>query len=179
MRLIITFLLVLTTYSGRAQAFTKAEIARWQQQAQQVSITRDTYGVPHVYGKTDADAVFGLLYTQCEDDFARVETNYLDAIGRLAEVDGEKELYHDLRARLFMDTTQALALYQKSPADLKKLLDAFAAGTNFYLATHPTVKPRLLRRFQPWMPLMFSEGSIGGNISVVSIERLKSFYSQK
>ena len=179
MRLIITFLLVLTTYSGRAQAFTKAELARWQQQAQQVSITRDTYGVPHVYGKTDADAVFGLLYTQCEDDFARVETNYLDAIGRLAEVDGEKELYHDLRARLFMDSTQALTLYQKSPADLKKLLDAFAAGTNFYLATHPTVKPRLLRRFQPWMPLMFSEGSIGGNISVVAIDRLKAFYSQK
>ena len=179
MRLLLSLLLLLTVFTVQAQKFTKAEIVRWQQQARQVQIIRDTYGVPHIYGQTDADAVFGLLYSQCEDDFNRVETNYLDAIGRLAEVEGEAALYHDLRARLFMDTTQAATIYKKSPPDLKKLLDAFADGTNYYLATHPTVRPRLLRRFQPWMPLMFSEGSIGGNISVVSIERLKAFYSQK
>ncbi|MBJ6108257.1 penicillin acylase family protein [Hymenobacter sp. BT523] len=170
---------LLAAGAAQAQKFTAPELARWKQQAQQVSITRDTWGVPHIYGKTDADAVFGLLYTQCEDDFERVEANYLDAIGRQAEVDGEAALYHDLRARLFMDSTQALAIYRKCPPDMKKLLDAFAAGTNYYLATHPTVRPKLLRRFQPWMPLMFSEGSIGGNISVVSTERLKAFYSQK
>ena len=179
MRLFLSLLLLLTVSTAQAQKFTKTEVARWQQQAQQVQIIRDTYGVPHIYGKTDADAVFGLLYAQCEDDFDRVETNYLDAIGRLAEVEGENQLYHDLRARLFMDTLQARSIYQKSPPDLKKLLEAFADGTNYYLATHPTIRPRLLRRFQPWMPLMFSEGSIGGNISVVSIERLKAFYSQK
>ena len=179
MRLSISLLLILTGFWAQAQKFTPAELARWQQQARQVSITRDTYGVPHIYGKTDADAVFGLLYSQCEDDFNRVETNYLDAIGRQAEVDGEAALYHDLRARLFLDTLQARSIYQKSPPELKKLLDAFADGTNYYLATHPTVRPRLLRRFQPWMPLMFSEGSIGGNISVVSLERLKAFYSQQ
>ena len=179
MRQFLTLLLYLLTLAAQAQKFTPAEIARWQQQAQRVQIIRDTWGVPHIYGQTDADAVFGLLYTQCEDDFDRVETNYLDAIGRLAEVEGEKELYHDLRARLFMDTTQAAAIYRKSPPDLKKLLEAFADGTNYYLATHPTIKPKLLRRFQPWMPLMFSEGSIGGNISVVSVERLKAFYSRK
>ena len=179
MRLFLSLLLLLTVFTVQAQKFTKAEITRWQQQARQVQIVRDTYGVPHIYGQTDADAVFGLLYAQCEDDFDRVETNYLDAIGRLAEVEGEAALYHDLRARLFMDTTQAATIYKKSPPDLKKLLDAFADGTNYYLATHPTIRPRLLRRFQPWMPLMFSEGSIGGNISVVSIERLKAFYSQK
>ncbi len=165
--------------TAQAQKFSSAELSRWQQQAKQVTIVRDTWGVPHIYGKTDADAVFGLLYTQCEDDFDRVEMNYLDAIGRLAEVQGETALYHDLRARLFMDSTQALSIYKKSPPDLKKLLNAFADGTNYYLATHPTVKPRLLRRFRPWMPLMFSEGSIGGNINGVSIERLKAFYSQK
>ncbi|GAA4029649.1 penicillin acylase family protein [Hymenobacter glaciei] len=179
MRLLLSLLLILTGLLAQAQKFSPTELARWKQQAQQVSITRDTYGVPHIYGKTDADAVFGLLYSQCEDDFDRVETNYLDAIGRLAEVDGEAQLYHDLRARLFLDSTQALGIYKKSPADMKLLLDAFAAGTNYYLATHPTVKPRLLRRFQPWMPLMFSEGSIGGNISVVSLERIKAFYSSK
>ncbi|GAA4370548.1 penicillin acylase family protein [Hymenobacter saemangeumensis] len=154
-------------------------MARWQQQAQRVRIVRDTWGVPHIYGKTDADAVFGLLYSQCEDDFDRVEMNYLDAIGRLAEVEGESALYHDLRARLFMDSTQAIAVYRKSPPWMKELLDAFAAGTNYYLHTHPTVKPRLLTRFQPWMPLMFSEGSIGGNISVVPLDRIKAFYSEK
>ena len=179
MRFLLLLLVLLTNFMAQAQKFSPAELTRWKQQAQQVSITRDTYGVPHIYGKTDADAVFGLLYSQCEDDFDRVETNYLDAIGRLAEVEGEAALYHDLRARLFMDTTQAATIYKKSPPDLKKLLDAFADGTNYYLATHPTIRPRLLRRFQPWMPLMFSEGSIGGNISVVSIERLKAFYSQK
>ncbi|GAA4016062.1 penicillin acylase family protein [Hymenobacter fastidiosus] len=179
MRFLVLLLVSLASLSARAQAFTAAEIAGWQQQARQVSIVRDTWGVPHVYGKTDADAVFGLLYVQCEDDFARVEDNYITAIGRLAEVEGEAALYEDLRARLFLDSTQAIGIYQKSPVWMRQLLDAFAAGTNYYLHTHPTVQPRLLRRFQPWMPLMFSEGSIGGNISVVSVERLKAFYGQK
>lgn len=177
--LILNLLLFLSVSLTHAQSFTKAEIARWQQRAKQVTITRDTWGVPHIYGKTDADVVFGLLFTQCEDDFDRVEMNYLDAIGRLAEVEGESALYHDLRARLFMDTTQAVALYKKSPLWMKSLLDAFADGTNYYLYTHPTVKPRLLTRFRPWMPLMFSEGSIGGNISVVPTGRLQDFYEQR
>ncbi|WP_375416613.1 penicillin acylase family protein [uncultured Hymenobacter sp.] len=179
MRPLFSLLLLLIGYGASAQAFTKVEIARWQQQARQVQITRDNWGVPHISGPTDADAVFGLLYSQCEDDFDRVEMNYLDAIGRLAEVEGEAALYHDLRARLFLDSTQALAVYKKSPAWMKNLLNAFADGTNYYLYSHPTVQPRLLRRFQPWMPLMFSEGSIGGNISVVPLDRIKAFYSQK
>ncbi|GAB3901862.1 penicillin acylase family protein [Larkinella knui] len=177
MRSFFLLIFLFGSISAQSQAFLPKEIARWQKRAKKITITRDTWDIPHIYGKTDADVVFGLLYTQCEDDFARVEENYLDAIGRMAEVDGEKALYHDLRARLFMDTTHAIALYKKSPAWMKKLLDAFADGTNYYLYTHPNVKPRLLTRFQPWMPLMFSEGSIGGNISVVSTERIKAFYT--
>ena len=179
MRYLLLLLLSFATLTTHAQAFTPAEIARWKQQTQQVTVTRDTWGIPHVQGRTDADAVFGLLYVQCEDDFARVEDNYLTAIGRLAEAEGESALYSDLRARLFMDTTQAITLYQKSPPWMRELLDAFAAGTNYYLYTHPTTQPRVLKRFQPWMPLMFSEGSIGGNISVVPLERLKAFYTQQ
>ncbi len=175
MKLLFSVLL-LSLSAAQAQPGTPTEITRWQQQAQRVTITRDTWGVPHIYGKTDADVVFGLLYSQCEDDFDRVEMNYIDAIGRLAEVEGEAALYHDLRARLFMDSTQAIVLYKKSPVWLKSLLNAFADGTNYYLHTHPAVKPKLLTRFQPWMPLLFSEGSIGGNISAVSAERLKAFY---
>ncbi|GAB3729384.1 penicillin acylase family protein [Spirosoma lituiforme] len=169
----------LAGHALQAQPVTKADIARWQQQAKRVTITRDTWGVPHIYGKTDADVIFGLLFTQCEDDFERVEENYITSIGRLAEVEGESALYQDLRARLFLDSTQAIAIYSKSPLWMKQLLDAFADGSNYYLYTHPDVKPKLLKRFQPWMPLMFSEGSIGGNISVVSTERLKAFYEQR
>ncbi|MGI4864873.1 MAG: penicillin acylase family protein [Janthinobacterium lividum] len=180
MRLVFFLVLLLgAAASAQAQAFTPAEILRWNRQAQQVRIVRDTWGVPHITGQTDADAVFGLLYAQCEDDFARVEDNYIEALGRRAEVEGEAALYTDLRQRLFMDTTRAIAVYQQSPPWLKLLLEGFAAGTNYYLATHPTVQPRLLRRFQPWMPLLFSEGSIGGNISVVPVDRLKAFYSQQ
>ncbi|RRB07026.1 penicillin acylase family protein [Larkinella rosea] len=172
---LLTFLF--SALSAKPQTFRPDEIARWQKRAKTVTIARDTWDIPHISGKTDADVVFGLLYTQCEDDFARVEENYIDAIGRMAEVNGETALYHDLRARLFMDTTQAIAIYRKSPKWLKSLLDAFADGTNYYLYSHPHIKPRLLTRFQPWMPLMFSEGSIGGNISVISTERLKAFYT--
>jgi acyl-homoserine-lactone acylase len=181
MRPLFLFLIctILSLSNGQAQPYTPAEIARWKQQAAQITITRDKWGVAHIYGKTDADVVFGTLYAQCEDDFPRVEMNYIDAIGRLAEVEGESALYHDLRARMFMDTTQAVALYAKSPAWMKKLLNAFADGTNYYLYTHPQAKPRLIWHFEPWMPLMFSEGSIGGNISAVSIERIKAFYENR
>ena len=177
-RLSVFFFLLIPCVT-HAQHASKIDVARWQQQARQVTITRDTWGVPHISGKTDADVVFGLLYTQCEDDFDRVEMNYIDAIGRLAEVEGESALYHDVRARLFMDSTQAIALYKKSPLWMRNLLDAFADGTNYYLHTHPGVKPKLLTQFRPWMPLMFSEGSIGGNISVVPTGQLRDFYESR
>ena len=164
----IIFLLLIST-SVVAQNFTTDEIARWKQQAAQVSITRDVWGIPHISGKTDADAVFGMLFSQCEDDFARVERNYLTATARMAEAEGEDFIYNDLRMRLFQDTLQAIAIYKTSPTWMQKLCTAFADGANFYLYTHPEVKPKLLKRFQPWMPLLFSEGSIGGDIESVSL----------
>src|SRR5260370_21825620 len=54
------------------------------------------------------------------------------------------------------------------PASLKKLMDAWADGLNFYLAKHPVVKPRVIKHFEPWMALTFSEGSIGGDIEKVN-----------
>ena len=169
------FLCLLST-SVMAQKFTDNEIIRWQKQAKSITIIRDTWGIPHVYGKTDADAVFGLLYAQCEDDFSRVEMNYINAEGRLAEVEGESKIYNDLRTRLFQDTLTAIAIYKDVPADMKKLMIAFADGVNYFMHTHPNVKPKLLSRFQPWMPLLFSEGSIGGDIEAVSLTKLKDFY---
>src|SRR5687767_6879243 len=152
------------------------ELAEWQQQAQNVTIIRDDWGIAHVYGKTDADAVFGAIYAQAEDDFNRIETNYLNSIGRLAEAEGESALWSDLRMKLFIDPEEMKTLYASAPADLKKLMDAWADGLNFYLATHPNVKPRVITRFEPWMPLSFSEGSIGGDIERVNLTQLQAFY---
>ena len=144
-----------------AQPFTPHEIQRFEKQAKQVTIIRDNWGIPHVYGKTDANAVFGLLYAQCEDDFKRVEMNYIEKLGRLSEVNGNKDLYNDLLIRMLIDSSDAKKDYRNSPLWLHKLLDAFADGINFYLYTHPQVKPALLTRFEPWYALLWTDGSIG------------------
>jgi acyl-homoserine lactone acylase PvdQ len=175
----IHFLLFFIILSSCKTTQSTQDVHRWKSQAADVTIIRDDFGIPHVYGKTDADAVFGMLYAQCEDDFPRVERNYIRAIGRLAEIEGEAELYSDLRAHLFMTEKEARELYANSPDWLKKLCDAFAAGINYYLHTHPEVKPRLLTQFEPWMPMYFSEGSIGGDIEKVSLRGIRSFYQDK
>jgi acyl-homoserine-lactone acylase len=153
------------------------EYERLRERAQNVTIIRDDFGIPHVYAKTDADTVFGMLYAQSEDDFNRVEQNYIWATGRLAEVEGEEALISDLRARLYMTTDEAIAAYESAPDWLRQLCDAFADGINWYLYTHPDVKPRLLTRFEPWMPMFFSEGSIGGDIEQIPLDGIEAFYN--
>src|SRR6476661_11237459 len=97
-----------------AQKFTKDEIKNWKTQAQKVEIIRDNYGVPHIYGKTDADAVFGLLYAQCEDDFKRVEMNYAEKLGILSQQKGEAELYNDLLNRIVLDQEATKSDFKKA-----------------------------------------------------------------
>ena len=167
-----------------AGAFQQAEaqpspqaIARWQQEAQHVTLYRDNWGIAHVYGKTDADAVFGMEYAQAEDDFKRVETNYMDALGLRSEAQGKSGIYRDLRRKLFIDPALMKAKYAASPGWLKKLMNAFADGLNYYLYKHPGVKPEVIAHFEPWMALAFTEGSIGGDIEQgVNIPRLAAFY---
>jgi acyl-homoserine-lactone acylase len=171
------FLLIIVFASCTKQP--QSELSRWEAHSANTQIIRDDFGVPHIYGKTDADAVFGLLYAQCEDDFNRVEQNYMSAIGRLAEVEGEEALYSDLRAKLFMTEEEAIENYESSPDWLKKLCDAFADGINYYLHTHPEVKPKLLTHFEPWMPMYFSEGSIGGDIEGISTNKIQAFYENQ
>ena len=154
----------------------QAELKRLKERARKVTIIRDNWGIPHIYGKTDADVVFGLLYAQCEDDFERVEWNYIDALGRTAEVEGESALYSDLRSRLYHDSTRAKEFYKQSKPEMQKLMNAFADGVNYYLLTHPDVRPKLLRKFQPWFPLLFSEGSIGGDLTSINVNELRAFY---
>jgi acyl-homoserine-lactone acylase len=160
-----------------ARTTTAGDIARWQGEAQRVTIYRDDWGIAHVYGKTDADAVFGMEYAQAEDDFNRVESNYIDALGWRSEAEGESAIYSDLRSRLFADPNALKMDYAQSPPWLKKLMNGFADGLNYYLYRHPGVRPRVIDHFEPWMALAFTEGSIGGDIEHgVSVPRLAAFY---
>ncbi len=172
-------LLLLIPFSVLCQPFTSQEISKWKEQAKGITITRDKWGIAHISGKTDADAVFGMLYAQCEDDFKRVEKNYITATARQAEAEGENFIYHDLRQRLYLDTLQAISIFGESPQWMKRICHAFADGINYYLYTHPQTKPKLIKRFQPWMPLLFSEGSIGGDIESISLAELESFYGKR
>jgi len=171
--LCLPLLLALTAVSS-VQAADHA--VRWKHEAGAVTIQRDDWGIAHVHGKTDADAVFGMAYAQAEDDFNRVETNYLVSLGRLAEAEGESALWQDLRQKLFVDPNDLNALYARSPDWLKSLMNAWADGLNDYLATHPDVHPRVITHFEPWMALSFSEGSIGGDIERASTKGLQAFY---
>ena len=161
-----------------AQPFSNSEVASWKKQAGNITIIRDHYGIPHVYGKTDADAVFGLLYAQCEDDFRRVEMNYIEKLGRLAEVNGEKDLYNDLLIRLVIDSADAIKDYNNANDTLKRILNAFADGINYFLHKNQKIKPILLNHFEPWYPLLWTDGSIGAiSTGGISVEELKNFYS--
>jgi acyl-homoserine-lactone acylase len=153
------------------------DLARWKAQAARVTITRDHWGIAHVKGRTDADAVFGAIYAQAEDDFPRIERNYLTALGRQAEADGEQAVWADLRQRLFLEESDLRAAYAKSPAAMRKLMIAWADGLNHFLATHPEARPKVLTRFEPWMVMAFTEGSIGGDVERIDLDQLRAFYS--
>jgi acyl-homoserine lactone acylase PvdQ len=176
----LALILAAASSSFAFQADRAAEAARWEKQARNITIVRDDWGIAHVYGKTDADAVFGMEYAQAEDDFNRVETNYITSLGRLAEAEGESRIYQDLRMKLFIDPAVLKTQYAASPAWLQKLMNAFADGLNFYLLKHPEVKPRVIRRFEPWMALSLTEGSVplGGDIDKVNLGQLQAFYGK-
>jgi len=163
-----------------AQDPSSKEIGDWVKQAQNIEIIRDKWGIAHIYGKTDADAVFGMMYAQCEDDFKRIELNYIEKLGRLSEIQGEISLFNDLQVRLLIDSTQAINDYKKVEPWLKKLLDAYADGINFYLYKNPKVKPELLTKFKPWYPFLWTDGSIGAiNTGDLTLAELKSFYTKE
>jgi acyl-homoserine-lactone acylase len=175
MKIVLLGFLLASTSSVAAPA----DLSRWQAEAARVTITRDDHGIPHIKGKSDADAVFGMIYAQAEDDFNRVETNFINAQGRLAETEGEAAIWRDLRMKLFIQPEALKADYARSPEWLKALMIAWADALNFYLHTHPQVKPRVIMHFEPWMALSFSEGSIGGDIESVSLGQLEAFYGNR
>jgi acyl-homoserine-lactone acylase len=175
--MILRALLLSSLVLSPALASGTAEMKRWAQRKAAVTITRDDFGIPHIKGRTDADAVFGMIHAQAEDDFRRVETNFINAMGRLAETEGEAAIWRDLRMKLFIDPAELKADYARAPAWLKTLCVAWADALNHYMATHPNVRPLVITRFEPWMALSFSEGSIGGDIESINLARLEAFYT--
>ncbi len=175
-----TLLFVLALLPGWAagQSFSKADKQRWEETAKRVNIIRDKWGIPHIYGKSDADCVFGLMYAQCEDDFQRVEMNYITMLGRSSEINGEEQVYEDLLVKMVIDSAASVKDYAASPDWMKKLLNAFADGVNYYLFTHPQVKPALLREFKAWYPLTYTDGSISAiQTSGLTANDIKKFYA--
>jgi acyl-homoserine-lactone acylase len=162
---------------GAAEAATD-ENERWRQHAEHVHIIRDNWGIAHVYGKSDADAVFGMIYAQAEDDFKRIERNYLNGLGWLAQAEGESAIYSDLRERLFIDVATLQRQYRASPVWLKALMIAWSDGLNYYLSKHAETAPKVIHHFEPWMALSFTEGSIGGDVESVNLTKLEKFYGQ-
>ena len=129
--------------------------ARASALAKTVTIERDTFGVPHVYGPTDASCVFGFIYAQAEDYFWQIEDSYLRSLGRAAEVYGDKSLPDDLVNRALEITRLSKEEYQNASPKTKEICQAIADGLNYYLAVNPQVKPRLITHFEPWHPLAF------------------------
>jgi acyl-homoserine-lactone acylase len=170
------FISFLCLFAATVVAAAPDPSERWRRHAQDVTIVRDTWGIAHVYGKSDADAVFGAIYAQAEDDFGRIERNYLNGLGWLAQAEGQSAIYNDLRERLFIDASQLKNRYRATPHWLKTLMVAWADGLNYFLANHPNVKPKVIRHFEPWMTLSFTEGSIGGDIESVDLKNLEKFY---
>jgi acyl-homoserine-lactone acylase len=146
-----------------------------------VTIIRDKWGVPHVYGKSDADVVFGLMYAQCEDNFRAVELNYIKMLGRLSEINGPSEIYQDLKMRLLIDSSEAIADYKNCSPYTKGLLDAFAMGINYYLYKNEgVVSPLLIKHFEPWFPLLWTNGSIDHiNTGGINLKQIAEFYADK
>ncbi|MGE5521446.1 MAG: penicillin acylase family protein, partial [Candidatus Dadabacteria bacterium] len=174
------FFLLLLPITVCSQTFSPSEIQKWESEAKHIIIVQDDWGIPHIYGKTDADAVFGLMYVQCLQNFHRLEENHLEMQGRLSEVYGKSRLYDDLQMRLIYDSSAAIADYKASPEWFKKLMDASADAVNFYLYKHPGIKPMVLNRFQPWFVLMRTNGSISSTqTGGVTLQDLKALYPVK
>ena len=173
MKAFFTLLILLFAFTIHAQPFSAKEKMAWQKQANSIQIIRDHWGVPHIYANTDADAVFGMMYVQCEDYFSKVEDAIISRMGREAEVQGKTAIYKDLWSRLYIDTVKAQKLYLQCDPYLKKLCDAYAAGINYYMVSHPNIKPKLLHRINAWVPLLNNIPSVvNSNLTELDIKNM-------
>lgn len=176
-KILIYWLIALLSASPLlAQTFSPKEIDNLKKQAQKITIIKDKWGVPHVYAKTDAGTVFGMMYIQCEEFFEKVEGTLISRLGRQAEVEGEKAIFRDLWSRMYTDSLKAKELFSQTPRWLQKLCVAYADGINYYMIRHPEKKPKLIQRVEPWMVLMNNIPSLGG--SNIDEDAFESFYTK-
>jgi len=141
---------------------TAAEAAgdNYKQLAQSVTIYRDKYGMPHIDGETDEAVLFGFGYCQAEDYFWQLEDSFAMGVGRYAEMYGKQFVDKDMRNRAFEIPQRSKEDFAKLDPETQKLGTAFVGGMNYYLQTHPKVKPRMFDRFEGWMVLAFARGAI-------------------
>ena len=137
-------LLLLDLPNRPAKADLPALLARAERY--DVQIRRDDWGVPHILGRTNADAAFGLAFAHAEDDFATIQEVTLATRGKLAARNGLKAAPTDYIVSLLGVWKAVDAGYEtKLPADVRAVLEGYADGVNLYAAQHPgEVAPGLL-----------------------------------
>ncbi len=103
-----------------------------------VVIRRDEWGVPHVLGKTDADAAFGVGFAHAEDDYATIEEVAIATRGQLASIKGQQAAVSDYLVHLMRvwETVEARYDSDLSP-EVRRVIEAYADGVNYYAALHP------------------------------------------
>jgi acyl-homoserine-lactone acylase len=163
--LFVSLLLSLTLSPGNAaaQRGPDAALLRQQKRAAAVTIIRDEWGVPHLYGKGDADVVFGLLYAQCEDNYWQLEESMIRLLGRAAELYGEGELSREAAVANWEVVAKAKKGYATAHPLVRRLCEAAADGVNYFLSRNPSVERRLLQRYEPWYFLLQGPGSGNGH----------------
>src|SRR5215471_18646098 len=149
-----TLLVILVTQAPLLHG-ASAQNSALEKIAGSVTIYRDNWGVPHVYGPTDASVIFGFIYAQAEDNFWQIEDSYIQALGRASEVYGEQSLNADLTNRALEIVKISQAEYAKLSPQMKDICQATADGLNYFLEKNPQVKPRLITKFEPWHLLAF------------------------
>jgi acyl-homoserine-lactone acylase len=176
--LLVALLISLALPGAAAAAKTSKSEAKAEKIARSVTIYRDSYGVPHIYGPTDASCVFGYIYAQAEDNFWQIEDSYIRALGRASEVYGERTLSDDMLNRALEIPKLAKAEYDRTTGRTRELSDALADGLNYFLARNPQVKPRLITHFEPWYSFAFSRFTIYQQFiygkSGLKVEEIKS-----
>lgn len=149
-RLFLLIVLMTTAFGcARLPQTPPLDLDRWTRAARErdVRILRDEFGVPHIYGKTDADVAFGLAYAHSEDDFETIQKVILSTRGRLAAVDGFEAAPFDYLVNVlgFMDDVEA-RYASEIPADVRALAESYAEGLNLFAAENP---PKVLPGWYP------------------------------
>ncbi|HEX4946680.1 MAG TPA: penicillin acylase family protein, partial [Blastocatellia bacterium] len=152
--------------------------------ANAVTIYRDNWGVPHVYGPTDYSVMFGFMYAQAEDNFWQIEDSYIQALGRASELNGERSFDQDVLNRQLEIVRLAQSDYAKANKTIREMCNATADGLNYFLAKNPNVKPRLITKFEPWHLLAFGRFAqyqlfIFNRIGLKTDEKRASFMNAK